>query len=79
MKALLTMATALSVFMMFLADINYRQAKNAIMHTDRTDADIVFILEFYGFEPKGDPFYDPNMIDKVCAIFNYNPKNQIEP
>lgn len=70
MKAAATIAATLAMFVLILSEINYRQAHNAIMHTERTDSDITGILELYGFNPEGDPFYQPSRLEKVIAVFN---------
>jgi hypothetical protein len=47
-------------------------AKQAVMHTERTDADICNVMELYGFDMAGNPNKDITYTDKVTAFFKSN-------
>ncbi len=72
MKALFTILLALTLFISILSEINYQAAKQAVMHTERTDADICETMKIFGFDLKGDPFTEIGYFDKLNAFINTN-------
>ena len=70
MKALFSILVAFWLFVSILAEINYKQAINSTMLTDRSDSSICGMMEIYGFEMKGDPFTEIGYGDKLQALIN---------
>lgn len=70
MKALLSILVALWLFVSILAEINYKQAINSVMLTDRSDSSICGMMEIYGFDMKGNPFAEIGYSDKLKALIN---------
>ena len=72
MKKLITYLFPLALMLMILlvmGETNYNACKRAINQTERTDSDITSMLQVYGFEPKGNPFFEPTTNEKIRAVF----------
>lgn len=72
MKSILTIIVATWIAVSIFSHINYMAAKNAVMHTERTDADICNVMQLYGFNLEGNPNKDITYTDKVTAFFKSN-------
>jgi hypothetical protein len=72
MKAIFTIILTAWIALSIFSHINYIAAKQAVMHTERTDADICNVMHLYGFDLEGDPFKEITYTDKVKAFFNSN-------
>lgn len=59
----------ITLVILTMAETNYTACLRAINQTERTDRDITTMLEVYGFEPKGNPFFEPTTNEKIRAVF----------
>jgi hypothetical protein len=50
------------------AELNYRMAIEAASNSIGTDSAICDTMLLYGFDLKGDPFYQPTDLDKLNAL-----------
>ena len=50
------------------AELNYRIALNACKESEGSDQAICDTMLLYGFDLKGDPFYQPTDFEKVNAL-----------
>jgi hypothetical protein len=72
MKSILTIIAAAWIAVSIFSHINYMAAKQAVQHTERTDADICHVMQLYGFDLDGNPFKDITYTDKIKAFFKSN-------
>ena len=50
------------------AELNYRMALDACNVSIGTDSAICDTMKLYGFDLKGDPFYQPTDLEKIEAL-----------
>jgi|LakMenEpi03Aug12_release.lakeMendotaPanAssembly.Ray.scaffolds.fasta_scaffold192084_7 hypothetical protein len=72
MKSILTIIAAAWIAVSIFSHINYMAAKQAVQHTERTDADICNVMQLYGFDLDGNPNKDITYTDKIKAFFTTN-------
>ncbi len=73
MKALFTILLALTLFISILSEINYQAAKQAVMHTDKSEFEVCIVMELYGFQDmERDPYREISYFDKLNAFLNSN-------
>ena len=66
----------ITLVVLIMAETNYNACKRAINQTERKHADIIGILKVYGFDPQGNPMYEPTTEEKIRASFYFNNQNK---
>jgi hypothetical protein len=57
------------LILLVMGETNYNACQRAINQTERRHADIIGLMQVYGFDPQNNPMYEPTTNEKIRAVF----------
>lgn len=60
----------ITLVILTMGEVNYNRCKKALNQIQGKISDTLTVYEVYGFDPNGNPIYEPTTFEKVKAVFH---------